>query len=115
VRENCFEITQECIHEFKTYSSDVVVFRTVLQIKRVAAQPWHHGGVHYAEIAKRKAYCDAPHYHKRLIKQITNTVLMVRPVQFRLNETAVNNYYQNQELQQQIEEKTYNKHGARRV
>jgi hypothetical protein len=40
---------------------------------------------------------------------------MVRPVQFRMNETAVNNYYQNQELQQQIEEKTYNKHGARRV
>ena len=28
-------------------------------------------------------------------KQITNTVLMIRPVQFRMNEqTAVNNYYQ---------------------
>ena len=27
--------------------------------------------------------------------QITNTILMIRPVQFRMNEqTAVNNYYQ---------------------
>jgi Uncharacterized protein conserved in bacteria containing a pentein-type domain len=29
------------------------------------------------------------------MKQITNTIFMVRPVRFRLNEqTAVNNYYQ---------------------
>ena len=29
------------------------------------------------------------------MSQITNTVLMIRPVQFRMNEqTAVNNYYQ---------------------
>jgi hypothetical protein len=43
------------------------------------------------------------------MKQITNTVLMVRPVQFRLNEeTVVNNYYQNQELQQQMDKKTAN-------
>ena len=29
------------------------------------------------------------------MKQITNTILMVRPVSFRMNEqTAVNNYYQ---------------------
>ena len=30
-----------------------------------------------------------------MIKQITNSILMIRPVQFRMNEqTAVNNYYQ---------------------
>ncbi|WP_194851114.1 citrulline utilization hydrolase CtlX [Nonlabens antarcticus] len=35
------------------------------------------------------------------MKQITDTVLMVRPVQFRLNEeTAVNNFYQDQKAQQ---------------
>ena len=29
------------------------------------------------------------------MKQITNTILMIRPVSFRMNEqTAVNNYYQ---------------------
>ena len=29
------------------------------------------------------------------MQQITNTILMIRPVQFRMNEqTAVNNYYQ---------------------
>lgn len=37
------------------------------------------------------------------MKQITDTVFMVRPVQFRLNEqTAVNNYYQDQEAHQRI-------------
>ena len=31
------------------------------------------------------------------MKQITNSILMIRPVQFRMNEqTAVNNYYQKQ-------------------
>lgn len=41
--------------------------------------------------------------NKRLMKQITDTVFMVRPVQFRLNEqTAVNNYYQDQEAHQRI-------------
>ncbi|WP_167341593.1 citrulline utilization hydrolase CtlX [Nonlabens sp. SY33080] len=34
------------------------------------------------------------------MKQITDTVFMIRPVQFRLNEqTAVNNYYQDDEVQ----------------
>ncbi|GAK89742.1 hypothetical protein JCM19298_1233 [Nonlabens ulvanivorans] len=41
--------------------------------------------------------------NKRLMKQITDTVFMVRPIQFRLNEqTAVNNYYQDQEADQRI-------------
>ncbi|PRP65761.1 citrulline utilization hydrolase CtlX [Nonlabens agnitus] len=37
------------------------------------------------------------------MKQITDTILMVRPVQFRLNEeTAVNNYYQDQQFHKEI-------------
>lgn len=37
------------------------------------------------------------------MRQITDTILMVRPAQFRLNEeTAVNNYYQDQEFDKQI-------------
>ncbi|BAO54212.1 citrulline utilization hydrolase CtlX [Nonlabens marinus] len=43
------------------------------------------------------------------MKQITDTILMVRPVQFRLNEeTAVNNYYQDQQFQKEIENATAN-------
>lgn len=43
------------------------------------------------------------------MKQITDTVFMVRPVQFRLNEqTAVNNYYQDTEADEQIKNTTAN-------
>lgn len=43
------------------------------------------------------------------MKQITDTILMVRPVQFRLNEeTAVNNYYQDQEFHREIKNATAN-------
>ncbi|EAS19426.1 putative amidinotransferase [Flavobacteria bacterium BBFL7] len=43
------------------------------------------------------------------MKQITDTVFMVRPVQFRLNEqTAVNNYYQDQEAHQRIKNEVAN-------
>jgi len=38
------------------------------------------------------------------MKQITDTILMVRPAQFRLNEeTAVNNFYQDRQAQKEIE------------
>lgn len=44
------------------------------------------------------------------MKQITDTILMVRPVQFRLNEeTAVNNYYQDQQFHKQIKNADANK------
>jgi hypothetical protein len=44
------------------------------------------------------------------MKQITDTVFMVRPVQFRLNEqTAVNNYYQNLDADQHIKNEVANK------
>ncbi|AZQ44968.1 citrulline utilization hydrolase CtlX [Nonlabens ponticola] len=43
------------------------------------------------------------------MSQITDTILMVRPVQFRLNEeTAVNNYYQDQDFHQEIKDATAN-------
>ena len=44
------------------------------------------------------------------MRQITNSILMVRPVQFRLNEeTAVNNYYQNQQFHKEIKNAEANK------
>ena len=44
------------------------------------------------------------------MKQITDTILMVRPVQFRLNEeTAVNNYYQDQQFHKEIKDADANK------
>ncbi len=46
------------------------------------------------------------------MKQITDTVFMVRPVQFRLNEqTAVNNYYQDRKADEQIK----NEHANQRA
>ncbi len=43
------------------------------------------------------------------MRQITDTVLMVRPTQFRLNEeTAVNNYYQDREFDKEIKNITAN-------
>ncbi len=43
------------------------------------------------------------------MRQITDAILMVRPIQFRLNEeTAVNNYYQDQEFDKEIKDKTAN-------
>ena len=48
--------------------------------------------------------------NKRLMKQITDSILMVRPVQFRMNEeTAVNNYYQDQQFHKEIKDADANK------
>lgn len=48
--------------------------------------------------------------NQRLMKQITDTILMVRPVQFRMNEeTAVNNYYQDQQFHKEIKDADANK------
>ena len=34
-------------------------------------------------------------FNKKIMKQVTNNILMIRPVNFRYNkQTAVNNYYQ---------------------
>ena len=49
------------------------------------------------------------------MEQITNTVLMVRPVNFRMNEeTAVNNYFQ-EDLQLKNEEIKVNGLKARKI